>query len=75
LIILCENVLFQARANITEVHFLPFNPVDKRTALTYIDANGKWHRASKGAPEQVEKINSSSVSPYTLFEYHGVSMY
>ena len=43
----------QARAGIREVHFLPFNPVDKRTALTYIDANGNWHRASKGAPEQV----------------------
>jgi magnesium-transporting ATPase (P-type) len=69
-------VLFQARANITEVHFLPFNPVDKRTALTYIDANGKWHRASKGAPEQVEKFNSSSVSPfYTLLKHHGVCMY
>ncbi|KAL7183085.1 hypothetical protein ACSBR1_041711 [Camellia fascicularis] len=36
-----------------EVHFLPFNPVDKRTALTYIDASGNWHRASKGAPEQI----------------------
>jgi H+-transporting ATPase len=44
----------EARANITEVHFLPFNPVDKRTAITYIDsADGKWYRASKGAPEQV----------------------
>ena len=43
----------QARAGIREVHFLPFNPVDKRTALTYIDANGSWHRVSKGAPEQV----------------------
>jgi len=43
----------QARAGIREVHFLPFNPVDKRTALTYIDAAGNWHRASKGAPEQV----------------------
>ncbi|CAK9871335.1 unnamed protein product [Sphagnum jensenii] len=44
----------EARANITEVHFLPFNPVDKRTALTYIDgADGKWYRASKGAPEQI----------------------
>lgn len=32
---------------------MPFNPVDKRTALTYIDNNGNWHRASKGAPEQV----------------------
>ncbi|KAI3956417.1 hypothetical protein MKX01_016830 [Papaver californicum] len=43
----------EARAGIREVHFLPFNPVDKRTALTYIDNEGKWHRASKGAPEQI----------------------
>ncbi|CAK9881780.1 unnamed protein product [Sphagnum jensenii] len=44
----------EARANITEIHFLPFNPVEKRTALTYIDhSNGKWYRASKGAPEQI----------------------
>ncbi|PON60865.1 P-type ATPase [Parasponia andersonii] len=42
-----------ARAGITEVHFLPFNPTDKRTALTYIDAAGKMHRVSKGAPEQI----------------------
>ncbi|KAG6522205.1 plasma membrane ATPase-like [Zingiber officinale] len=43
----------EARAGIREVHFLPFNPVDKRTALTYIDAEGHWHRVSKGAPEQI----------------------
>ncbi|XP_052199700.1 plasma membrane ATPase 4 [Diospyros lotus] len=43
----------EARAGIRELHFFPFNPVDKRTALTYIDAEGKWHRASKGAPEQI----------------------
>ncbi|XP_031094457.1 plasma membrane ATPase 4 [Ipomoea triloba] len=43
----------EARAGIREVHFLPFNPVDKRTALTYIDAQGNWHRVSKGAPEQI----------------------
>ncbi|PKI53557.1 hypothetical protein CRG98_026007 [Punica granatum] len=42
-----------ARAGIREVHFFPFNPVDKRTALTYIESNGTWHRASKGAPEQI----------------------
>lgn len=48
-----ESFHLQARANITEVHFLPFNPVDKRTAITYIDSDGNWHRASKGAPEQV----------------------
>lgn len=43
----------EARAGIREVHFFPFNPVDKRTALTYIDSQGNWHRASKGAPEQI----------------------
>ncbi|XP_058068004.1 plasma membrane ATPase 4 [Magnolia sinica] len=43
----------EARAGIREMHFLPFNPVDKRTALTYIEADGSWHRASKGAPEQI----------------------
>ncbi|KAK3150366.1 hypothetical protein QOZ80_3AG0232300 [Eleusine coracana subsp. coracana] len=43
----------EAREGIEEVHFLPFNPVDKRTALTYIDlSDGTWHRVSKGAPEQ-----------------------
>ncbi|XP_043720468.1 plasma membrane ATPase [Telopea speciosissima] len=43
----------EARAGIKEIHFFPFNPVDKRTALTYIDSDGNWHRASKGAPEQI----------------------
>ncbi|XP_073149807.1 plasma membrane ATPase 4-like isoform X2 [Henckelia pumila] len=43
----------EARAGIKELHFFPFNPVDKRTALTYIDSDGNWHRASKGAPEQI----------------------
>ncbi|KAM0831688.1 hypothetical protein ACQ4PT_065389 [Festuca glaucescens] len=43
----------EARANITEVHFLPFNPIDKRTAITYIDYGGNWFRVSKGAPEQI----------------------
>ncbi|GAV69158.1 hypothetical protein CFOL_v3_12659, partial [Cephalotus follicularis] len=40
-----------ARAGIQEVHFLPFNPTDKRTTLTYIYGDGKMHRVSKGAPE------------------------
>ncbi|RLM98586.1 plasma membrane ATPase 1 [Panicum miliaceum] len=43
----------EARAGIQEVHFLPFNPTDKRTALTYIDSDGKMFRVSKGAPEQI----------------------
>ncbi|KAM0842177.1 hypothetical protein ACQ4PT_058526 [Festuca glaucescens] len=43
----------EARSGIEEVHFLPFNPTDKRTALTYIDGDGKMYRVSKGAPEQI----------------------
>ncbi|GJN10016.1 hypothetical protein PR202_ga28075 [Eleusine coracana subsp. coracana] len=43
----------EARAGIQELHFLPFNPTDKRTALTYLDGEGKMHRVSKGAPEQI----------------------
>ncbi|BFI09746.1 H+-transporting ATPase [Marchantia polymorpha subsp. ruderalis] len=43
----------EARAGIREVHFLPFNPVDKRTAITFVDEGGKWHRATKGAPEEI----------------------
>ncbi|GLT58309.1 hypothetical protein SLA2020_312110 [Shorea laevis] len=49
----------EARAGIREVHFLAFNPVDKRTALTYIDSYGNWHRASKGAPEQILDLCNS----------------
>ncbi|NP_001105360.1 membrane H(+)-ATPase 1 [Zea mays] len=43
----------EARAGVQEIHFLPFNPTDKRTALTYLDGEGRMHRVSKGAPEQI----------------------
>ncbi|XP_027192870.1 ATPase 8, plasma membrane-type-like isoform X2 [Cicer arietinum] len=46
----------EARAGITEVHFLPFNPVGKRTAITYYDSQGNWYRCSKGAPEQIIEL-------------------
>jgi H+-transporting ATPase len=49
----------EARAGITEVHFLPFNPTDKRTALTYVDEVGKMCRVSKGAPEQILQLASN----------------
>ncbi|KAA0038757.1 plasma membrane ATPase 4 [Cucumis melo var. makuwa] len=59
-----------ARAGIREVHFFPFNPVDKRTALTYIDSSDNWHRVSKGAPEQILNLcNSSEAIRKTV---HGV---
>ncbi|XP_026385199.1 ATPase 6, plasma membrane-type-like [Papaver somniferum] len=36
----------EAHGNITLVHFIPFNPVEKRTSITYIDSEGNWHRAN-----------------------------
>ncbi|KAJ8446544.1 hypothetical protein Cgig2_019697 [Carnegiea gigantea] len=53
----------EARAGINEVHFLPFNPVDKRTAITYYDSEGNWHRVSKGAPEQIIELCNLSPEP------------
>jgi len=61
-----DVLIDQARSGIREVHFLPFNPVDKRTALTYIDSDGNWHRSSKGAPEQVY-ISLSFIGTYDVF--------
>lgn len=49
------------------MHFLPFNPVDKRTAITYIDENGEWHRSSKGAPEQVIETEIYISETYYMF--------
>ncbi|WOH06074.1 hypothetical protein DCAR_0625497 [Daucus carota subsp. sativus] len=60
----------EARAGIQEVHFLPFNPVDKRTAITYIDTSGNWHRSSKGAPEQI--IELCGLKGETLKKAHSI---
>ncbi|KAJ0031055.1 hypothetical protein Pint_14659 [Pistacia integerrima] len=60
----------EARAGITEMHFLPFNPVDKRTAITYIDNHGDWYRSSKGAPEQI--IDLCELRGETLKKAHEI---
>ena len=60
----------EARSGIQEVHFLPFNPVDKRTACTYIDTSGNWHRSSKGAPEQI--IELCELKGETLKKAHSI---
>ncbi|KAL6541182.1 ATPase 8, plasma membrane-type [Orobanche minor] len=60
----------EAREGLTEVHFLPFNPVDKRTAITYYDSDGNWHRCSKGAPEQI--IELCELKGAELKKAHGI---
>ncbi|KAI8025579.1 Plasma membrane ATPase 1 [Camellia lanceoleosa] len=58
----------EARAGIQVVHFLPFNPTDKRTALMYSDGEGKMHRVSKGAPELILNLahNKSEIERKVL---------
>ncbi|KAI6706504.1 hypothetical protein NL676_009466 [Syzygium grande] len=63
----------QARSEVQEVHFLPFNPTNKRTALTCIDSAGKMHCVSKGAPEQV--TNSRSLKKWEGYLEWGSNMY
>ncbi|XP_034693866.1 ATPase 11, plasma membrane-type-like isoform X1 [Vitis riparia] len=69
----------EAHTGISEVHFLPFNPTNKRTSLTYIDSAGKMHRVSKGAPEQILNLahNKSDIerrvhSIINKFAEHGL---
>ncbi len=57
----------QARANITKIPFLPFNPLEKRIALTYIDgSNGKCYCVNKGVPEWCHYVSYANWS--SMFE-------
>jgi len=58
----CLMLMQKARAGIKEVHFLPFSPSNRRTAITYIDYEGKMRRISKGAPEQVKLCKNLKAS-------------
>ncbi|OAE28769.1 hypothetical protein AXG93_2446s1110 [Marchantia polymorpha subsp. ruderalis] len=69
----------QARAGIRELHFLPFNPTDKRTAITYEDqGDGLWWRTTKGAPEQILALacNRDEISTrvHSVIDNLGVSV-
>ena len=41
-------------------HFLPFNPVHKRTEATVKDADGKEFKVTKGAPQVILKLSANS---------------
>jgi len=47
------------------IHFLPFDPVHKRTEATIQDAEGKMFKVTKGAPQVVLELsaNAASVKP------------
>lgn len=46
----------EACAGVQEVHFLPLNPTNKQTSVTYTDQEVKIHRVSNGAPEQTPNL-------------------
>jgi H+-transporting ATPase len=58
----------KARDGITELYFMPFDPTNKRTEITYkIDLSGKSNRVSKGAPQVIlELCRSGSVDEETF---------
>ncbi|KAI5420858.1 hypothetical protein KIW84_044623 [Lathyrus oleraceus] len=46
----------EAHAGVQEVHFLPLNPTNKQTSVTYTDQEVEMFRVSKGAPEQTPNL-------------------
>jgi H+-transporting ATPase len=49
--------------------FVPFDPVNKRTEATVVDAQGKEHHYAKGAPQVIADL--AKLDPTTLARYQG----
>jgi H+-transporting ATPase len=49
--------------------FVPFDPVNKRTEATVIDAQGREHNYAKGAPQVIASL--ARLDPETLAKYQG----
>ncbi|ARQ02291.1 plasma-membrane proton-efflux P-type ATPase [Pseudorhodoplanes sinuspersici] len=52
-----------------QTKFVPFDPVNKRTMATVIDAQGKTHEYAKGAPQVIAALANADVA--TLTRYNG----
>ena len=48
------------RFNVT--HFMPFDPVHKRTEATVTDADGKTFKVTKGAPQVILKLSANAAA-------------
>jgi H+-transporting ATPase len=59
----------RAREGIDELYFMPFDPSNKRTEITYKQhSNGKTNRVSKGAPQVILELCRSSFPDPKSFE-------
>nr|GEW53570.1 ATPase 9, plasma membrane-type isoform X1 [Tanacetum cinerariifolium] len=63
-----EIVKFFSQAGITDMHFLLFNPVEKRTTIAYIDQSGNWQGVTKRPPEQIVELCNLSRPVEELIE-------
>ncbi len=50
-----------------QTSFVPFDPVNKRTVATVVDAAGKTHRYAKGAPQVIAAL--AALDPAALARY------
>jgi H+-transporting ATPase len=49
-------------------HFMPFDPVHKRTEATVKDAGGKTFKVTKGAPQVILKLSANAASVQTAVD-------
>ncbi len=58
-----------ALEKVRQTHFVPFDPVNKRTVATVVDAEGHSHLYAKGAPQVIGSL--AELDPATLARYQG----
>jgi H+-transporting ATPase len=64
----CIGSPAKAREGIKLVDFKPFNPVDKRTEITYTeDSTGKMKRVTKGMTGVIIEVRSCSSCPWMSY--------
>jgi H+-transporting ATPase len=59
----------KSREGITELYFMPFDPSNKRTEITYkIKSSGKTDRVSKGAPQVILELCRAACADEAAFK-------
>ena len=55
--------------DVKQTGFVPFDPVDKKTLATVVDAQGRTHQYAKGAPQAIAEL--CGLDPVTRGKYDG----
>jgi H+-transporting ATPase len=59
-----------ALSGMNQTHFVPFDPVNKRTVATIVDAQGRTIQYAKGAPQVIAAMADPDAA--TLAKYNGI---